>query len=312
MTDCSRELAKKYGYKQETLKRYVGLFGEDVEAFLKACEAQPRIHIRVNTLKISHNELRKRLEKRGISLKEVENGFLVFESPFSLSSTPEYLLGYFYIQGIAEMQIAPLLEPQNTVIDMCAAPGGKTTHLAQLMENKGVIIALDVNREKIKALKANIHRLGVTNTVIYLMSALDFSCRSERILLDAPCTGSGIIRKDPTRKYSRDFTDIAFCSRLQKDLLGKGIQNLKNNGTIVYSTCSLEPEENEMVIDWALRSFPVRVERVDFSVNGIPALKGFTSPFGEELRKDVTLCRRTFPHIHDCNGMFVARLRRVS
>lgn len=305
-----RNLAKKYGYKQEIVERYVKLLGEDTEAFLKANEAEPEVYIRVNTLKITQNEVKERLQKKGVRLKDVEGGFLLEKSPFSISSTPEYLLGYMYVQGIAEMQIAPLVEPEKCVIDMCAAPGGKTTHLAQLMKNKGVIIALDVNKDKIKALKANVHRLGVTNTIVYLMSALDFSYKAERILLDAPCTGSGIIRKDPTRKYSRDYKDIKFCSQLQKDLLRKGIENLKENGIIVYSTCSLEPEEDEIVIDWALNHFSVKVEHIDFSVNGIPAVEGFVNPFEKELQEEVQSCRRTLPHVHNCNGMFVAKLRK--
>jgi NOL1/NOP2/sun family putative RNA methylase len=306
-----RALAKEYGYKQETMKRYRNLFGEDIEAFLKANEAEPNTYIRVNTLKISSYQLKMRLHKRGCNLREIEGGFLVENSPFSISSTPEYLLGYMYIQGIAEMQIAPLLDPEGVVIDMCAAPGGKATHLAQLMKNKGIILALDVNKDKIKALKANIHRMGVKNTVVYLMSALHFTYKSHRILLDTPCTGSGIIRKDPTRKYSRDSADIQFCSQLQRDLLGKGIRNLEDKGVLVYSTCSLEPEEDEMIIDWAVAHFPVEIEPVEFSVNGIPAVKAFSRPFGKELHEDIQLCRRTFPHIHDCNGMFVAKLRKI-
>jgi NOL1/NOP2/sun family putative RNA methylase len=303
-------LAKKYGYKQGILERYSELFGEDMELFLKANEAEPRTYIRCNTLKVSPFELEQRLLKRGVRLREVEQGFLIEEAPFSVSSTPEYLLGYFYIQGIAEMQIAPLLHPEDVVIDMCAAPGGKTTHLAQFMRNTGVILALDVNKEKIKALKANIQRMGVTNTIVYAVSALDFSYRCSRILLDAPCTGSGIIRKDPTRKYSRDSTDIAFCSGLQKKLLKKGVDNLMAEGVLLYSTCSLEPEENEVIIDWALSELPVHVEPVHFTVNGVPAVEGFTHAFGITLHEDIRKCRRTFPHVHDSNGMFVARLRK--
>jgi NOL1/NOP2/sun family putative RNA methylase len=306
-----RALAKKYGYKQETIKRYIQLFGEDVKGFLEANEAEPHECLRVNTSKISSQHLEKRLRKKGVRLREVEHGWIIEESPFSVSSTPEYLLGYFYIQGAAEMQIAPLVEPEGVIIDMCAAPGGKTTHLAQLMKNEDVIVALDVNKEKIKALKANVHRLGVTNTIIYVTSALHFSYKSQRILLDAPCTGSGIIRKDPARKYSRGPADIQFCSRLQRDLLRKGIGNLEDGGVLVYSTCSLEPEENEMVVDWALQKLPVELVPIDFSVNGIPAVEGFNTPFGIKLHKDVQLCRRTLPHIHDCNGMFVAKFRKM-
>ncbi|MBU6998748.1 MAG: RsmB/NOP family class I SAM-dependent RNA methyltransferase [Theionarchaea archaeon] len=306
-----RKLAKEYGYNQATLERYYRLFGKDIELLLEANEAEPPTYIRANTLKISLFELEQRLLKRGIRLREVEQGFLIEDAPFSVSSTPEYLLGYFYIQGIAEMQIAPLLHAEGVVIDMCAAPGGKTTHLAQLMRDTGVILALDVNREKIKALKANIQRMGVTNTIVYAVSALDFSYRCSRILLDAPCTGSGIIRKDPTRKYSRDSTDIAFCSRLQKDLLRKGVDNLIEEGVLLYSTCSLEPEENELIIDWALRELPVVVEPLEFTVNGVSAVEGITCPFGSTLHRDIRRCRRILPHIHDSNGMFVARLRKV-
>ncbi|MGC1121071.1 MAG: RsmB/NOP family class I SAM-dependent RNA methyltransferase [Candidatus Methanofastidiosia archaeon] len=306
-----QKLAKKYGYRQEILERYCELFGEDIELFLKANEVEPRTYIRGNTLKISPFELEQRLLKRGVRLREVEQGFLIEEAPFSVSSTPEYLLGYFYIQGIAEMQIAPLLHPEDVVIDMCAAPGGKTTHLAQLMRNTGVILALDANKEKIKALKANVQRMGATNTIMYAMSALDFSYRCSRILLDAPCTGSGIIRKDPTRKYSRDSTDVAFCSGLQRDLLRKGVETLIPDGVLLYSTCSLEPEENELIIDWALKELPVTVEPLEFTVNGVSAVEGITSPFGMTLHKDVRKCRRVLPHVHDSNGMFAARLRKV-
>lgn len=308
-----RQLAKTYGYKQETIRRYLTLFGDDTPSLLQANEAEPRLHIRVNTLKISSQELGKRFRKRGIDFMEVENGFQIMKSPFSITSTPEYLLGYCYVQGIAEMQIAPLLHLQSAdvVIDMCAAPGGKTTHLAQLMNNEGVVLAFDVNTNKIKALKANVQRLGITNTIIYLKSSLDFTYHSSAILLDAPCTGSGIIRKDPTRKYSRDSSDISFCSRLQRDLLRKGIENLNHTGELLYSTCSLEPEENEMVIDWALTHFPVEVKPIDFTIRGIPAVEGFTAPFGEELHPDIALTRRILPHIHDSNGMFVAKLVKL-
>jgi len=309
-----RTLAKQYGYKQETIRRYMDLFGDDTPFLLQANDAEPPLHIRTNTLKISPGEMGNRLRKRGIDLEESAYGFQVMSTPFSITSTPEYLLGYFYVQGIAEMHIAPLLRPESheVVIDMCAAPGGKTTHLAQLMNNDGVILAFDVNKNKIKALKSHIHRLGITNTIIFTMSALNCTYHCSRILLDAPCTGSGIIRKDPTRKYSRDSTDITFCSQLQKDLLSRGVANLQPGGTLLYSTCSLEPEENEMVIHWALTHLPVEMEPIEFTVGGIAAVEGFTAPFGESLHPHITCTRRTLPHIHDSNGMFAAKLRKKS
>ncbi|WP_456472299.1 NOL1/NOP2/sun family putative RNA methylase [Methanocaldococcus sp.] len=217
--------------------------------------------IRVNTLKISPNKLKERLERKGVKLEKtfLDYAFRVINSPFSIGATPEYLFGYYIPQSLSSM-IPPIVlnpSPNDIVLDMCAAPGGKTTHLAQLMKNRGGILAVDISKERVRALKSNINRMGVLNTMIvnkdmrkykdYLISKGLFF---DKILLDAPCSGN--IIKDKNRKVSKE--DIEYCSLRQKDLLNIGLNLLKPGGELVYSTCSLEEEEDEEVINYILNT----------------------------------------------------------
>ncbi|MCK4432980.1 MAG: RsmB/NOP family class I SAM-dependent RNA methyltransferase [Methanomicrobia archaeon] len=299
------EEARTGEYKKEFLDRYRILF-KDFNSFLKANERE-NLCIRVNTLKISKEKLRKRLEDRGVILEEIEYGFKILKSAFSISSCPEHLFGYFYIQGEAEMNIVPFFKfKEKLVIDMCASPGGKTTQISEIMKNKGVVLAFDVDR--IEALKNNIQRLGVENCVVFKKDSTKLDIEAKNILLDAPCTGSGVIRKDPTRKYSRSMNDIYFCQNLQKKLLEAGIRSLKKDGELIYCTCSLEPEENEHVIDWALKNFDITLEEITTTINGKKLVDGFQKPFGKRLDGEVKKCKRFLPHVHDTHGMFVAKV----
>ncbi|MEA1993153.1 MAG: NOL1/NOP2/sun family putative RNA methylase [Euryarchaeota archaeon] len=292
-------------YKREFLERYRLLF-EDFNAFIRANEKENTC-IRVNALKITKTKLKRRLERKGVVLKEIPRGFRIERSPFSISSCPEHLLGHFYIQGQAEMEIAPFLSiEEDTVIDMCASPGGKTTQMAAMMNNEGIILAYDV--QKIGALKNNIQRLGVENCIVYEMDSIRLKRKAGHILLDAPCTGSGIIRKDPTRKRSRAMDDIYFCQSNQKKLLKTGINCLKKGGELIYCTCSLEPEENEHVISWALKNFDISLEEITATVNGEKLVDGFQRPLGKKLNPEVKKCKRFLPHIHDTHGIFVAKV----
>ena len=239
----------------------------------------------------------------------------MIESKFSISSTVENLLGYFYIQGVAEMIVSPILSPDanDFVIDMCAAPGGKTTHLSSIMENKGVIYAFDINKRRLSALKNNISRLGCLNIAVFNLNGEEITKvndKPDKILLDAPCTGSGIIRKDSLRKTLRTIHDVIFLSEIQKKLLKSAIDSLKEDGTILYTTCSLEPEENEFVIQWALDNFDIKLLKIDSDVNGIPLENGFTEIFGRKLSDEISLCKRTLPHVHDTNGLFMAKITK--
>ncbi len=314
-TEESRELARRYGYDEFIIRRWLNIFGRDET--LKLIEAMERgipKHIRVNTIKIEEEELIKRLEDRGFVLErtEVPYCYKVVEEPFSIGATPEYLMGYYYVMEKSSC-IPPLTlnpSPEDIVVDFAASPGGKTTFMAQLMGNRGVIIAIEANEERIPPLIDNIHRMGVLNTVVLRMNAARFKnlgIKADKILLDAPCSGEGVIHKDKSRKTDRGARDIRFCSTLQRDLIESAIRSLKDGGVLVYSTCSLTPEENEFVIQWALENFNVELEEVEW---GEPALTGIPNTdikFSVEIKK----CKRLYPHKHETSGFFVAKLVKI-
>lgn len=306
-----RELAKKYGYDEYMVARFDRMV-PDLEKFLASMEKPPVTYIRANTLKIAPNALLKRLTDKGFSLKagDVPDSFEVTMEPHSIGASAEHLLGYFYIQDLSSM-IPPLAlapGPSDVVIDMAASPGGKTTHLAQLMQNESSIIAIEKEPLRMPALRTNLGRCGVKNVSVFNMDALEIEklgVKVDKILLDAPCSGEGVIAKDRTRKTSRETADIAFCSNLQRELVDAAMKALKPGGTLVYSTCSFAPEENELIVDYAIKKYGLKIESVPY---GVPALKSFGDV---EFHPEMTDARRLYPHLHRTSGFFVARLRHV-
>ncbi len=311
------DIAREYGYSFDNLKRYNEMFREKLPDFLEANEKENKDSIRVNTLKITMNELYDRLTEKGFVLSNINDyGFVIEDFNFSISSTEENLLGYFYIQGVSEMCVSSILSPTTNdfVIDMCAAPGGKTTHLSAIMENKGCIYAFDVNKRRLSALKNNISRLGCLNIAVFNLSGEKIKKINEdpdKILLDAPCTGSGVIRKDSLRKSIKSTHDVIFLSEIQKKLLKAGIDKLKSGGTLLYTTCSLEPEENEFVVQWALDCLDIKLLEIDIQINGIPLERGYIDIFGRKLSNEILLCKRTLPHVHNTNGLFMAKISKL-
>lgn len=265
--------------------------------------------LRINTLKISKKALISRLKKKGVKLQDVlflKHGFY-FESDFSLGATPEYLLGYYYLQEAASQLPPIVLDPKEgeLVLDMAAAPGSKTTYLAQLMNNKGKIYACDSNSLRLRSLQNNLERLGVTNTIIFRRDARfidDLDLSFDKILLDAPCSGNFCV--NPNYYIQRTLQDINMMAEKQKQLVKTAFKLLKKEGVLVYSTCSLEPEENEMIVDYAL-SLGFKLEDTGLNI-GDP---GFSEVFGLKL-KDMSKTRRFWPHKHDTEGFFIAKLRK--
>jgi NOL1/NOP2/sun family putative RNA methylase len=265
--------------------------------------------IRINSMNEDRERVVSRLESLGIVLKKIpflENGYWINKSKFSVGATAEYLLGLYSIQEAAAQIPATLFtEPENkTVLDACASPGGKTVQLANLMKNSGVIVALELKQRKMFALTNQLERSRVTNTAVYNMDAREASklnMKFDCVLLDVPCSGNPITDKDWFNK--RTMEDVHRNARRQRQILTEAAKVTKEDGEIVYATCSMEPEENELNIDWALGALSVKVEEI--SCYGE---KGLTDVFGKELDSSIEKCRRIWPD--QTQGFFVCKLRK--
>jgi len=265
--------------------------------------------IRINTMNIDEAEAVERLRSLGIHLERVpflKAGYWVVKSRFSVGATEEYLLGLYSIQEAAAQIPASLFTglPGKVVLDACAAPGGKTVQLADLMRNTGVIVALDVDRRRLAALSNHLERCCVMNTVVYDLDARKASrlnFKFDRILLDVPCSGNFVT--DEAWFSRRTIKDVERNAQVQRQILSEASKVLADDGEIVYSTCSLEPEEDELNIDWAVKTLDLVVQDVDCCGN-----KGLTNVFGRRLDSSVERCRRIWPKL--TQGFFVCKLKK--
>ena len=257
----------------------------------------------------SRDEVVKRLESLGVALEKIpflEDGYWISKSRFSVGATAEYLLGLYSIQEAAAQIPATLFtEPEDkTVLDACASPGGKTVQLAGLMKNGGVVVALELKQRKMFALVNQLERCRVTNTAVYNMDAKEASKLNMtfgRVLLDVPCSGNPITDRDWFSK--RTMEDVHRNARRQRQILTEAVKVTEEGGEIVYATCSLEPEENELNIDWAVANLDVKVEEIK-----CPGEKGLTNVFGKQLDRSIQKCRRIWPE--QTQGFFVCKLRK--
>ncbi len=266
--------------------------------------------IRVNTLKITPEKLKKVLESNGWRIEESTYFRYVFiiKDKNSIANTLEHYLGWFYIQEITSL-IAPLVldpKPKEKILDLCAAPGGKTTFMAQLMKNQGLIVANDISFKRLRALMANIYRLGVTNTVVTDYHALFFpqDVKFDKVLVDVPCSAEGNVRKSPQR-VKCDLKFIQRISSLQKGILIKAIDLVKKGGVVVYSTCTFSPEENEEILNYVLTKKEIEIEKIKID---IPFSCGITSWQDKIFSSQVKKAIRMYPHHINSGGGFVAKI----
>ncbi|CAG0916480.1 unnamed protein product [Notodromas monacha] len=327
IADCCRY----YGYNQFLMHRLIDLFSiAELLEFLEANQVARPLTLRTNTLKARRRDLARALIARGVNLDPIGEwskvGLVVFESQVPLGATPEYLAGWYQIQGASSflpvMALAP--QPGEIVLDMCAAPGGKSTHIAALMKNSGMLFCNDASKERSKAVIGNLHRMGVTNSCVTSMDARQMPKASvpqvvggfHRVLVDAPCSGTGILWKDTEAKSSKSSEDIDRCKSIQKDLLMAAIDVCRVGGVVVYSTCSImkafklsgQPEENEFVVTQALTKRP-GVEVVESGLNFGTA--GFTRFRGLRFHPSLSKSKRFYPHTHNMDGFFVCKLRKL-
>ena len=266
--------------------------------------------IRVNVMNAGDTaSLAKRLTSLGIRIEKIpflENGYWICKSRFSVGATSEYLLGLYSIQEAAAQIPASLFTEleDETVLDACAAPGGKTVQLADLMHNTGAVIALDISEQRLIALSNQLERCRVKNTMVYCLDArkveqlkTTFDC----ILLDMPCSGNFAADRNWFKR--RTIKDVQRNATVQREILTETMKMLKPCGEIVYSTCSLEPEENELNIDWAIKNLNLQVQEIN--CHGQEAL---TNLFGKQLDRSIENARRIWPG--QTQGFFICRLKR--
>ncbi|RVE49005.1 hypothetical protein evm_006363 [Chilo suppressalis] len=317
-----KDLCMYYSYNEFLMEVLMQIFPvQELVEFLEASEVARPVTIRTNSLKTRRRDLAQALINRGVNLDPVGKwskvGLVVYSSTVPVGATPEYLAGHYILQGASSFLPVMALAPQENerILDMCAAPGGKASHIAAIMKNTGALFANDANKERTKAIVGNFHRLGVVNAVICNYDGRQFPDvikGFDRVLLDAPCTGTGVIAKDPSVKTTKDQKDIQRCFNLQRQLLLAAIDccNAKSStgGYIVYSTCSILPEENEWVVNYALKRRNVKLvpTALDFGT------EGFVKYRHHRFHPSLKLTRRFYPHTHNMDGFFVAKLKKFS
>lgn len=288
------------------VKRWIQRFGfEEAEQLAEANNKRPILTIRINTLKISKEDFLKRLTEKNIVYRfcrYLEN-YITLRLMSKIYLDEDFKNGYYTVQDESAGLVSVLLDPKENdlILDMCSSPGGKATHMAQLLNNKGKIIAVDKYDAKIIRLKENAERLGVTNIEYVQDDASDFqndiitTQRFDKILLDVSCSGLGVLSKKPDIRWKREVEDILSLSRYQMMLLENAVKYLKPGGVLVYSTCTIEPEENMELIKEFLTT------HTELSIDDA----------SKYVSKDIVNqdgCIETYPHRHNLDGSFAARL----
>jgi tRNA (cytosine49-C5)-methyltransferase len=292
-------------WKKKFEERYAEL--TDLEKF-KECSLKPmRKSIRVNTLKTSIKEIKSRFK----NLEQVpwcKEGFFIDMK--AVGNTLEHQLGYIYLQGAASMIPPVILQPKpgDKVLDMCASPGSKTTQMAAMMNNKGIIIANDNKIVRLKPLTLNLQRCGVANTVLTRMEGHWFKQKFDKILLDAPCSGIGTIRKSYQTIGMWNPNTIKKFGNIQKKLIKTAFNCLEEGGEMIYSTCTLEPHEDEAVVNSLLEQFDnAKIEKFNINMKkGSISTEFEKETYSDEVKKTL----KVWPQDNDTEGFYVAKIKK--
>ncbi len=290
------------------VKYCVNLLGsEEAVPFLHASNIPPPTYIRLNTLKGNQEEIIQKLSAEGVKLEKAEplqDTYKVLELKQPLNTLDSSKLGLFYIQDKASCFAAQAAAPKvgSKVFDVCAAPGAKTTYLAQLMKNQGSIVSVDFSRRRMKTWRQEINYMGVTIADAVTADArlsLPLMGEADLVILDPPCTSTGVFAKQPSAKWRLSQKSIENMAEVQQQMINNCAPKVGQGGFLTYSTCSITVEENEMVIERFLKEHP-DFHLVEIAPElGLPGLRGLTQ------------CRRLYPHLHKCNGFFIAKLQKA-
>ena len=309
----------------DVLARYEPLV-DDPSAFRAACERPLPSVLRVNTIKADVPRVHRALQEAGIGFEPVawhEGLVRLTDEDASPGNSWPYVHGWVYgqeeVSAVPAAVLAP--EPGERVLDPCAAPGSKTTQLAATMDDRGLLVANDNNLGRLSALRSNAERCGVTNVVVTNQDARHLSLRPfledetrrkepffDRALVDVPCSCEGTIRKNPTALDEWALSHVEGIAGVQKGILTRALEMTTPGGTVVYSTCTFAPEENEAVVDHVLGG-----ERVDCELEPVAlelqSSPGLTAWADEQYDPSLERARRTYPHQNDTGGFFIAKPR---
>ena len=295
------------------------LYGESpAKKYLDFINEEPTQYIRVNKLKTSVERLSQTLLKDyNIKIYKVEgikDALKIPERNDLLGKTIEHIIGEYYIQGLSSM-LPPLIlnpKPEDVVLDLCAAPGSKTTELAEIMGNSGTLISNEIQLNRVKMLVYNLDRMNIINTgVIHTRGewlSKHYADHFDKTLVDAPCSGLGIIQKKGEVNDWWSLERVERLGELQLKLLIAAIKMTKAGGEIVYSTCTLTPEENELILDKVLKKYPVDVQKIELPIKSHHALTNYK---GKKLNSEISKGRRIFPWEADTDGFFIIKLKKM-
>lgn len=304
--DSVKYLSIKYSYNSWIIKNWIDNFGQEfTEDLLEANNEKPSIYIRTNTLKISREELIEKLNQEGImclKVPMVEEAIKV-EKLKNIENNELFKAGLFTIQDISSMIVGKVINPKedSLILDVCSAPGGKSTHLATLMNNTGQVIARDIFEHKLKLIKATVNRLGLKNVCIEGFDASEIDENSinkfDYVLADVPCSGLGIIRRKPEIKYKKE-EELEDITSIQKKILENASKYVKIGGTLVYSTCTVQDMENINIITSFIE------ENNNFELTPIDTVN-------VDLDNQDKGYLKIYPNIHGIDGFFIAKLKRI-
>lgn len=298
LEDSIENIATRYSYNIDIVNYLIDSYGfEEAKEIIKAMYKTPSLSARVNTMKIDKKDLFKLLSDKGFIILDSEisdDGFIV-ENPSSIILTDEFKNGLFTIQDQGSIKVSEILSPSqdSKVLDLCAAPGSKSSHLAQLSKDRSLIVANDISKEKLHKIEENFTRLGFSNYRIDNFDATvkipDYIDKFDYVLVDAPCSGLGVISRKPEIKLFRTYDDIKSLAAIQKEILYNAANYIKTGGSLVYSTCTLGPLENEEIINEFLNDFDFKIEKI-----------------GQEDSLSI------LPHLNKSDGFYICKMTRIS
>ena len=299
-------LSIKYSYDKWMIRNWMIHFGKEfTEELLEANNERPNIYLRTNTLKITRDELIKKLEKQNIKAEKVNvvEEAIKVEHLKDIENNSLYKEGLFTVQDVSSMLVGKVMNPKENslVLDVCSAPGGKTTHMATLMNNTGQVVSRDIYDHKLKLIKAASKRLGLTNVDVEEFDGMKLDRESigkfDYVLADVPCSGLGIIRRKPEIKY-KEKEEFRQLPPIQKKILENASKYVKVGGTLIYSTCTIQDSENIDVVNEFLQKnknfelVPIKEVNVDLENQE----KGYM---------------KIYPNVHNMDGFFISKLIRV-